>query len=83
MALGLIPNSFSFTINLGLFISLNQKRQKYLRRGSSSSKLLTFGGQIIMYWGFPDGASGKKIHLQMQETQEMWVQSLSQEDPLE
>ena len=25
----------------------------------------------------------KKIHLQMQETQEMWVQSLGQEDPLE
>ena len=25
----------------------------------------------------------KKIHLQMQETQEMWVQSLGQEDPLD
>ena len=66
MALGLIPNSFSFTINLGLFISLNQKRQKYksidlsLVQDSSTSKLLTFGGQIIIYWSFPDGASGKK-----------------------
>ena len=30
-----------------------------------------------------DGASGKRILLPMQETQEMWVSSLDQEDPLE
>ena len=34
--------------------------------------------------GFPDGASGKEaICLPIQETQDMQVQSLSQEDPLE
>ena len=27
--------------------------------------------------------SGKKIHLPMQKTQETWLQSLGQEDPLE
>jgi len=33
--------------------------------------------------GFPDGSAVKKIHLPMQETQEIWVQSLGQEDTLE
>ena len=32
---------------------------------------------------FPDDASGKEIHLPMQEMQEKWVGSLGQEDPLE
>ena len=31
---------------------------------------------------FPNGSSGKNLSA-MQETQEMWVQSLGQEDPLE
>ena len=34
-------------------------------------------------WGFPGGASGKKICLQMQEMHEKQVQSLGQDDPLE
>jgi len=33
--------------------------------------------------GFTGGTSGKETHLPMQETQEMWIQSLAQEDPLE
>ena len=35
--------------------------------------------------GFPGGASSSqsRTHLPMQETQEMWVQSLGPEDPLE
>ena len=37
----------------------------------------------ITYMGFPDGASGKRICLPMWEMQEMWVQSLGWEDPLE
>ena len=32
---------------------------------------------------FPDDASGKEIHLPMQEMQEKRVGSLGQEDPLE
>ena len=35
-------------------------------------------------WGFSSGTNGKKkTHLLMQETQETWVRSLGQEDPLE
>ena len=37
----------------------------------------------VFSFPFPDGAVGKKIHLPMQETQEMGVRSLGQEDPLE
>ena len=37
---------------------------------------------FILYWSIGD-ASGKKILLPTQETQEMWVQPLSWEDPLE
>ena len=33
--------------------------------------------------GLPRWLSDKTIHLTMQETQEMWVRSLSQADPLE
>ena len=33
--------------------------------------------------GFTGGTSGKETHLPMQETQETWIQPLSQEDPLE
>ena len=35
-----------------------------------------------MRWGFPSG-SGVKNPAVKQETQEMWVRSLDQEDPLE
>ena len=41
-------------------------------RGSSQGQLK----------GLPRWLSGEKIHLQMQETQEMQVWSLGQEDPL-
>ena len=33
--------------------------------------------------GFPGGASGARIRLPVQETQETWVRALAQEDPLE
>ena len=33
--------------------------------------------------GLPGGSVVKRIHLPIQELQEKWVQSLSQEDPLE
>ena len=32
--------------------------------------------------GFPGGTGSKEPHLPLQETQESWVQSLGQEDPL-
>jgi hypothetical protein len=37
---------------------------------------------FVLYLGFPGGASGKHM-LTLQETQEMWVQSLGQKNPLE
>ena len=36
---------------------------------------------VIHNWGFPGGASGKEPLVQ--ETEETWVWSLGQEDPLE
>ena len=36
-----------------------------------------------MFWGLSGGASGKQVPLPMQETHEIRVQSLGQEDPLE
>ena len=35
------------------------------------------------YWGFPSGSVVKSIHLPMQEPQELMVQPLGREDPLE
>ena len=43
--------------------------------------VITLGVDKI--WGFPGGMVVKKIHLLMQETQEMWVLALGQEDPVE
>jgi len=37
---------------------------------------------MLIYMGFP-GASAVRNLPSMQETQEMWVRSLGQEDPLE
>ena len=36
----------------------------------------------VLLWGFPDGSAVKNPPA-MQETQETWVRTLSQEDPLE
>ena len=36
-----------------------------------------------MFRGLPRWLRGKRIYQPMQETQETWVQSLDQEDPLE
>ena len=38
---------------------------------------------LLSFWGFFPGGSAVKTCLPMQETQETWVQSLGQEDPLE
>ena len=40
-------------------------------------------GAIMEKGGASQVAQWKRIHLPMQETQEMWVRSLGQEDPLE
>ena len=36
----------------------------------------------VLLWGFPDGSAVKNLPA-VQETQETWVRTLSQEDPLE
>ena len=38
---------------------------------------------FFFLWDFPDGTSGKRIHLPIQEMQETQVQYLGWEDPLE
>ena len=42
-----------------------------------------FWQTVQQYLGLPRWLSGKESNLPRQETQEMWVQSLGQEDPLE
>ena len=39
--------------------------------------------QLSLVRGFPGWCSGKQSPCQWKETQEMWVQSLGREDPLE
>ena len=41
-----------------------------------------FWNILCLYWGFPGGSAVKNLPA-VQEPQEMWVRSLSQEDPLE
>ena len=40
-------------------------------------------GTFVLKQGFPGGARNRRTHLQKQQTKEMWVRSLSWEDPLE
>ena len=56
-------------------ISLGIVKKSYIKLGNHMG--------ILFQRGFLGGASGKEPPLPMQETQETWVQSLSQEDPLE
>ena len=59
--------------------SLGSQSQIRLKRLSSSSS-----SSSLYYVGFPGGVVVKNpIHLPVQETQETWVWSLGQEDPLE
>ena len=41
-----------------------------------------FWNILCLYWGFPGGSAVKNLPA-VQEPQEMWVRSLSQEDSLE
>ena len=39
--------------------------------------------QLYEYIGLSSWVSGKRLHLPMQERQEMWVRALGQKEPLE
>ena len=51
--------------------------------GTSSGHRLPQSQEERLYLGFPCGISGKEPACQCRQMQEMWVQSLAWEDPLE
>ena len=60
--------------------SEHNKKEKKKLRGTENKPVVTSGESGE--WGFPSGSAVKNPPV-MQELQEMWVQSLGQEDPLE
>ena len=64
---------------------LEEKEKTLATRIARASSLSTTNiwGQVILFCRASQVAQWYRIHLPMQETQEMWVRSLGQKDPLE